>query len=142
MTDLSRDIMELARCAAQYKTDALAPMGLKGFHSSYLSAICLYPGISQDKLAQLICINKSNIARQAAFLEEEGFIIRKPSQSDKRVMELYPTEKTHSLFPKIQEVLRQWELLLTKDLTEDEIIQIATLLQRMKQRASSWMEGK
>lgn len=142
MTDISRDIMELARLAAQYKTDNLAPMGLKGFHSSYLSAVCMCPGISQDKLAQMICINKSNIARQAMILEEDGFIERKPSQSDKRVMELYPTEKTKNLMPQIQSVLRQWETLLTEDLTEEELNLLVSILQRVKQKASDWMEGK
>ena len=142
MTDISRDIMELARLATQYKTDALAPLGLKGFHSSYLSAVCLYPGISQDKLAQLICINKSNIARQAVILEEDGFIIRQPSQSDKRVMELYPTEKTKALMPEIQGMLRKWEILLTEDLTPEELTLIVDVLQRIKHKASSWMEEK
>ena len=142
MTDISRDIMELARLAAQYKTDNLAPLGLKGFHSSYLSAICFYPGISQDKLAQMICINKSNIARQAVILEEDGFIERRPSQSDKRVTELYPTEKTKTLLPQIQSILRQWENLLTEDLSEEELNLVVSLLQRMKQKAADWMEGK
>lgn len=142
MTDISRDIMELARLAAQYKTDRLAPMGLKGFHSSYLSAVCLYPGISQDKLARLICINKSNIARQAVILEEDGFIERRTSQSDKRVTELYPTEKTKAIMPQIQSILRQWEDLLTEDLNEDELNLVVSLLQKMKQKAADWMEDK
>lgn len=142
MIDISRDIMELARLAAQYKTDNLAPLGLKGFHSSYLSAICFYPGISQDKLAQMICINKSNIARQAVILEEDGFIERRPSLSDKRVTELYPTEKTKTLLPQIQSILRQWENLLTEDLSEEELNLVVSLLQRMKQKAADWMEGK
>lgn len=142
MTDLSRDIMEIARCAAQYRADSLAPMGLKGCHSSYLSVICACPGISQDKLAQTICINKSNIARQAVFLEEEGFITRKPSQADKRVMELYPTEKTLALFPDIQKILKQWEYRLIADLTAEELELMANILGRMKQKASEWMEGK
>ena len=142
MTDISRDIMELARLAAQYKTDCLAPMGLKGFHSSYLSAVCLYPGISQDKLARLICINKSNIARQAVILEEDGFIERRTSQSDKRVTRLYPTEKTKAIMPQIQSILRQWEDLLTEDLNEDELNLVVSLLQKMKQKAADWMEDK
>ena len=86
MSDIIRDITEIARCGAQYKVDTLSPMGLKGCHASYLSEICANPGISQDKLSQRICINKSNVARQAAILEEDGFIIRQPSASDKRVI--------------------------------------------------------
>lgn len=140
MSDISRDITEIARCCAQYKADTLSPMGLKGCHASYLSEICACPGISQDKLAQRICINKSNVARQAAILEEDGFIIRKSSASDKRCMELYPTEKTLELMPRITGILDCWDNCLTKDLTEEEIAMVTAILERMKEKASRWME--
>ena len=51
MSQIIRDITEIARCGAQYRTEALAPMGLKACHASYLLEICAHPGISQDKLA-------------------------------------------------------------------------------------------
>ena len=79
MSDIIRDITEIARCGAQYKADSLAVYGLKGCHASYLTEICANPGISQDQLAQKICINKSNVARQATILEEDGFITRTPA---------------------------------------------------------------
>lgn len=140
MSDISRDITEIARCCAQYKVDILSPMGLKGCHASYLSEICACPGISQDKLAQKICINKSNVARQAAILEEDGFIIRKPSESDKRCMELYPTEKTLELMPRITGILECWDQCLTQELTDEEITMVTAILERMKEKASRWME--
>lgn len=140
MSDISRDITEIARCCAQYKVDMLSPMGLKGCHASYLSEICACPGISQDKLAQKICINKSNVARQAAILEEDGFIIRKPSESDKRCMELYPTEKTLELMPRITGILECWDQCLTQELTDEEITMVTAILERMKEKASRWME--
>jgi DNA-binding MarR family transcriptional regulator len=140
MSDISRDITEIARCCAQYKVDMLSPMGLKGCHASYLSEICACPGISQDKLAQKICINKSNVARQAAILEEDGFIIRKPSESDKRCMELYPTEKALELMPRITGILECWDQCITQELTEEEITMVTAILERMKEKASRWME--
>ena len=140
MSNITGNIMEIARCSAQYKTDALSPFGLKGCHSSYLTEICSFPGISQDQLAKRICINKSNVARQAAILEEDGFIVRKPSQADKRVLELYPTEKTLELLPQIVSITSGWEQCLTQDLTEEEISQITAILARMKAKASKWME--
>lgn len=141
MSQIIRDITEIARCGAQYRTDALAPLGLKGCHASYLTEICAHPGISQDQLADRICINKSNVARQAAFLEEEGFIKRIPSTSDKRIMELHPTQKTLDLMPRISPILRQWEACLTTELTEEEIAVLETLLSRMREKASAWMEN-
>ena len=107
MSQIIRDITEIARCGAQYRTEALAPMGLKACHASYLTEICAHPGISQDKLAARICINKSNVARQAAILEEDGFVIRTPSVQDKRIMQLYPTQKTLDLLPRISPILRE-----------------------------------
>lgn len=142
MSQIIRDIIEIARCSVQYRADQLAPMGLKSIHASYLMEICANPGISQDGLARLICINKSNVARQAAILEEDGFIIRKPSSADKRVMELYPTEKTLALLPEISQILKCWEGCIGSTLSEEEIDQLSALLAKMKARATGYMEDR
>ena len=142
MSQIIRDITEISRCGAQYRSDRLAPMGLKACHASYLTEICACPGISQDGLARSICINKSNVARQAAVLEEEGFITRTPSPADKRVMELYPTQKALDLLPQIQAILTRWEDCITGDLTEEEKDQISVLLAKMKIRAAAYMEDR
>ena len=142
MTQIIRDITEITRAGAEYKATNLAPYGLKGCHASYLAEICACPGISQDRLAQKICINKSNVARQAAILEDDGFILRKPSQADKRVMELYPTEKTLTLMPEITEILNKWEDFLLADLTEEEVEHVHFILQRMRDKASGWMGAR
>ena len=142
MSQIIRDITEVARCGAQYRADLLSPMGLKSCHASYLTQICAEPGISQDGLARRICINKSNAARQAAVLEEEGFITRLPSASDKRVLELYPTEKALAALPRIREVLDRWDGCVTADLTQEEKDQLAILLSRMKIRATAYMDGR
>jgi DNA-binding MarR family transcriptional regulator len=142
MTQIIRDITEITRAGAEYKATNLAPYGLKGCHASYLAEICACPGISQDRLAQKICINKSNVARQAAILEDDGFILRKPSQADKRVMELYPTEKTLTLMPEITEILNKWEDFLLADLSEEEVEHVHFILQRMRDKASGWMGAR
>ena len=141
MTQIIRDITEITRAGAEYKATNLAPYGLKGCHASYLAEICACPGISQDRLAQKICINKSNVARQAAILEEDGFILRKPSQADKRVMELYPTDKTLELMPQIRLILQEWEHAMTDDLTPEEVETLSNILAKMKEKAAAWMEA-
>lgn len=142
MSQIIRDITEIARCGAQYRTEALAPMGLKTCHASYLVEICAHPGISQDKLAARICINKSNVARQAAILEEEGFVTRTPCAQDKRIMQLYPTQKTLDLLPEISPILRRWEACLTADVSDEERVILERVLERMKDKASEWMANR
>ena len=141
MSQIIRDITEIARCGVQYRSDKLAPLGLKSCHASYLTEICENPGISQDKLARRICINKSNVARQVAVLEEEGFITRTPSATDKRIMQLFPTQKTLDLLPRISRILTGAEAFLTADLTPEEKELLADMVARIKDKASNWLEN-
>ena len=141
MSEIIRNVTEIVRCTSQYRNEYLAPMGLKACHASYLTEICANPGISQDKLASLICINKSNVARQAAILEEEGFIIRTPSTTDKRIMQLFPTQKTLDLLPRISRILTGAEAFLTADLTPEEKILLEDMVARIKNKASNWLEN-
>ena len=142
MTQIIRDMLEISRCGVQYRSDNLAQFGLKSIHASYLMEICANPGISQDRLARIICINKSNVARQVAVLEEDGFVRRVPSAADKRVMELYPTEKTLDILPQISDMLMRWENCITHDLTEEEKELLSALLRKMSSRAAGYMEDR
>ena len=140
MPHVLKTMNEITRCGMQYCNDNLEPLGLKSCHASYLREICRRPGISQDTLARRIWINKSNIARQIVVLEEGGFVERRSSTEDKRVMELYPTEKTLELLPELRKVLSGWSRYLTQDFTEEEIELLAKMLSSMRERAAQWME--
>lgn len=142
MSQLIKDMLEITRCGAQYRLDQLSPMGLKACHASYLTEICAQPGISQDQLAKLIFLNKSNVARQVVVLEDEGFITRSPSPADKRVMQLYPTQKALDLLPEISCLLTCWEECITGDLSDEEKEQVSSLLAKMKCRAARYMETR
>ena len=70
MSLLMGELDSIARCAAQYRSERLAALGLKSCHASYLMGSCDCPGISQEQLARRIYQNKSSVARQLAVLEE------------------------------------------------------------------------
>ncbi|MFR8335092.1 MAG: hypothetical protein ACLU9S_24200 [Oscillospiraceae bacterium] len=59
MSLLMGELDSIARCAAQYRSERLAALGLKSCHASYLMGICDCPGISQEQLARRIYQNKS-----------------------------------------------------------------------------------
>ena len=142
MDSFMKYIARIGRCNNCYRDHVLEGTGLTGAQCPYLLRICRHPGISQDQLAKRICINKSNVTRQAAVLEEEGFITRVPSSADKRVTELYPTQKALDLLPQISCILKHWELEITGDLTEAELEQLSALLAKMKTHATAYMEGR
>lgn len=141
MPALMYNITHIARCAAQYQSEEMAPFGLKACHASYLVTICRHPGITQDQLAKRIFINKSNVARQLVVLEEGGFVERRPSPDDKRATLVYPTQKAMDILPEIHRVFHDWEAFVAQDLTEEERILAVKMLEKIHTRSGEWMEN-
>ncbi len=140
MPALIHSLNDIARCAAQYRAEELAPLGLKACHASYIVAICRYPGITQDHLAHTIFINKSNVGRQLAILEKSGFVERRPCPDDKRAMQVYPTQKAVDCLPQLREIFARWEDFVSQDLTEEERETLLSMLAKMKTRSADWMQ--
>lgn len=130
----------IARCAMQYRSQSLAKFGLKSCHASYLLHIYQNPGVSQEKLAQAIFLNKSSVARQLASLEEDGFVRRVSCERDRRIICLYVTDKTEALIPEIEKILGIWEDVVTEDLTEEERKVLSALLDKMWDSAAAFVE--
>ena len=74
---LMRNINTISRCAALYRDAHLADCGLSGWQAPYIPEICAAPGITQDQLALRLHVNRSNVTRQLAMLEENGFVLRR-----------------------------------------------------------------
>lgn len=120
MEVMMRYIDRITRLAYIYREDYLKDYGLSGMHHTYITTICRNPGISQEALAQKIFVNKSNVARQVAFLEKSGYLTREASPTDKRKLLLYPTEKAIAVRPVIAEMLRAWNQALLEDFAPEE----------------------
>lgn len=140
MSHIAHIISEISRCGVRYRNEQMKALGLGSRHVGYLLEISAEPGISQNCLSQRIGIDKSNVARQVALLEEKGFITCAPSPKDKRVTKLYPTERTLEVLPKINAMLAAWEDYLTRDLPESDKERLTTLLTRLRDRAGTWTE--
>ncbi len=140
MASVLYDLTYIARCGALYRNQKLEPIGLTARQGASLAAICTHPGITQEQLARRVVLNKSNITRQLTTLEEKGYVNRVTSPTDRRAIQLYPTEKAMAVLPQIQTVYRDWSALLLQDMTEEESQLLRRLLQQLKDKATDWME--
>lgn len=140
MEQISQILKEIQRSGRMYREEKLAPYGLTPQHGIYLKEIGDAPGISQEQLAQRIFINKSNVARRVAAMEEEGFIQRRTCGKDKRVLRLYLTEKGEQLLPAIEKITQEWEQILVQQLTDSEQQILEILLLRLRSNALSGTE--
>lgn len=135
MDSLMRSINRTHRCSKRYYNEKLNADGITGNQQIYLFQICRHPGISQEQLSQRIAVNKSNVTRQLASLEQNGFIRRQPLEEDKRVLQVFPTEKAESLYPKVLAVMRQWNQLLLENFTEEEKNLLLSMMHRVQEKA-------
>ena len=140
--ELSREILLVNRYFRQKRQAYLEPFGLKGYHARYLIEIGGCPGISQDQLSQKLGVDKSNIARQVAILEETGYLLRRPSPTDKRVLQLFPTEKAESLILPLKSETDCWEQQLTQVLAPQELETFMKLLHRLRLAAENGEASK
>ncbi len=141
MAGTIRALTFISRCGAQYRSNRLEELGLTSRQAGSLMAICRTPGISQDQLSRRVVLNKSNITRQLDKLEELELVRRAPSPKDKRVTQVFPTDKTLALMPQIRQIYRDWREYLLADLSCEEHAMLDQIIGKIELRAEAWIDG-
>ena len=128
----------LTRCTDMYRDERFRPLGLNSRQSVLLLQVCKNPGVTQDALSKAIMIDKSNITRQMALLEEAGFVSRRPDEEDRRQVRVFPTDRALALLPEIREGFRAWRAYLQEGLTDEELALFCDVMDTLTRRAATW----
>ena len=107
----------IARCAAQYRSERLAALGLKSCHASYLMGICDCREFLRSSWPGGLSEQKQRGPAAGGAGRGGGLSAGCAADSDRRVTELYPTEQAEAA-RRIRQVLGQWESWVTQDLTQ------------------------
>lgn len=132
----------ISRSTSMFRSEHLSELDLQHRHFTYLILICGRPGISQEKITKKMRINKSSVARQLQILEDKGYIERKTSEKDKRVIEVYPTQKSLDIYPMLKETNQTWNDYLLEGFSEEETEQFVSYLKRVLKNASAHLDYK
>jgi DNA-binding MarR family transcriptional regulator len=132
----------VSRSASIYRDDTLVECGISGCQSKYILQVCKFPGQTQEEMAKVLFVNKSNVARQVAALVKEGFIERRQSKEDKRVFLLYPTEKALGCIDAVKAAHARWRELVTEGMSEEEKTQLSALMEKLVENAERYMENR
>lgn len=117
---MMRLINRTARLGEMYRNEKMKQYGLKGMHHTYILNICNNPGVTQERLAEIIFVNKSNVTRQLNNLEKAGYITRSPDPKDGRKLLVYPTDKASEVYPKVAEILKEWNDIILEGFSVEE----------------------
>ncbi len=143
MTDILRDIGIISRAL-----DSIANIEFKEYDLAkgqylYLVRIVENPGVIQDRLAEMIKVDRTTAARAIKKLEAKGFIEKKMDNTNKKIKKLFPTKKGQKTFPFIIKEHHYSNEVALKGLTNQEKEQIASLLKRVKENIEDdWNDVK
>ncbi len=128
-------ISVLYRCRKSYAGKMLDPYGIAG--CQYLFLITLYKndGSSQEKISDILKIDKTTTAKAIKKLEDNGYVKRVVDSDDKRAYKVFLTQKAQDIIPKIYEIMTEWENSVISDITEEEYRKLERLLEKMAEKA-------
>lgn len=102
MKEILREIGMIARALDSISNIEFKEYDLNKGQYLYIVRICENPGIIQEKLAEMIKVDRTTAARAIKKLEINGFIEKKEDQHNKKIKKLFPTEKGKSIYPMIK----------------------------------------
>lgn len=102
MTDILREIGMIARALDSISNIEFKELDLTKGQYLYLVRICENPGVIQEKVAEMIKVDRTTAARAIKKLEIQGFIEKRPDDQNKKIKKLFPTEKGRKVYPLLQ----------------------------------------
>ncbi len=138
MRKIMRYISVINRCEEIFRASKLKDSPLCENHPEYVTTICRRPGISQEALAKILNVNKSNITRNLAYLEKCGYVTRSRSDSDRRTSQVYPTDLAYAALPLLTEIRDEWYEYVTSGFSDEEREMFASMLSLAAARAAEF----
>ncbi|MGJ9384182.1 MarR family winged helix-turn-helix transcriptional regulator [Salipaludibacillus sp. CF4.18] len=132
MKEILREIGMIARALDSISNIEFKEFDLTKGQYSYLVRICENPGIIQEKLAEMIKVDRTSAARAIKKLEMNGFIEKKEDNHNKKNKKLFPTEKGKTVYPLIIRENEHSNSVALADFSERETESLFNLLQRVR----------
>ncbi|MDO6448865.1 MarR family transcriptional regulator [Oceanobacillus profundus] len=132
MKEILREIGMIARALDSISNIEFKEYELTKGQYLYLVRICENPGIIQEKLAEMIKVDRTSAARAIKKLELNGFIQKEKDNHNKKIKRLFPTEKGINIYPFIKRENEYSNSIALEGLSESETDTMLNLLQRVR----------
>lgn len=132
MKEILREIGMIARALDSISNIEFKEYALTKGQYLYLVRIYENPGIIQEKLAEMIKVDRTTAARAIKNLEENGFVQKKEDSHNKKIKKLFPTAKGEQIYPVIKKENDYSNLMALEGLSEQENDLLFELLQKVR----------
>ncbi len=132
MEEVLREIGMIARALDSISNIEFKELDLTKGQYLYVIRICENPGIIQEKVAEMLKVDRTTAARAIRKLESQGFIEKKDDRENKKIKRLFPTNKGKSIYPFLQREGEYSNKRALTGFTTDEIAIFHRLLQKAR----------
>ena len=102
MKEILRELGKIYRCFDSISNIEFKRLDLAKGQYSYLVRICENPGIIQERVADMLKVDRTTAARSIQKLEKAGFVYKENMQDNRKSLHLFPTEKGKDVFQLLQ----------------------------------------
>lgn len=132
MKEILREIGMIARALDSISNIEFKEYDLTKGQYLYLVRICENPGIIQERLAEMIKVDRTTAARAIKKLEMQGFIEKKFDDDNQKNKKLFPTEKGEEVYPFLRREGEYSNKVALAGFSPEETETIFNLLQRVR----------
>lgn len=132
MKEILREIGMIARALDSISNIEFKEYDLTKGQYLYLVRICENPGIIQEKVAEMIKVDRTTASRAIKKLEMNGFIEKRDDKHNQKIKKLFPTEKGKNVYPFIKSENDYSDIVALEGFSEREVETIFNLLQRVR----------
>lgn len=101
------------------------------------------PGVTHNRLAEAVYLDKSSLVSILDMLQKEGVIKREPSDTDRRVKNLFITPKGAELLNDLNRHVTEHESMLMAGFSDEERSTLVSMLDKIDNNIrNSWEEQK
>ena len=142
MPAISKYSSMVYRLSQIYFDEQLAPYHIGCGQQFFLLHIYRHPGINQYELAYQDQYDKGTTARAGKKFYEQGYVLRRSDEHDRRITKLYVTKKGEAIVEMINQVLADWHAIITDGLSDEECEVTARLMGRVAANAAAFVKKK
>ena len=140
---INREIMTISRCISYIRNIQFKKYNIGRGQHAFLTRIYENPGINQEKLSNMLKIDKTTVAKSLKRLEKNDFIRKVKSTKDSRQWLLYPTDKLLSIYDTLENMIITTCNDALEGLSKEECSELLTLLHKVGQNVNEdWERAK
>lgn len=138
-----REVGAVARCVQSLSDVTFKKLALQRGQFVFLTRICESPGIHLLELSHLLKVDKATATKAVQKLEAEGYVRKEQNQTDKRMVQLFPTLRAQEAYPELIAEENRYLACCFAGMTKEEQMLAETLLRRIRENIEAeWLVMK